>query len=131
MKKLLISISLLLSATAFSAEIKSDKGSMEFPELNIEKVNGATYVALANKTGEAYIFGLANDVILDVKKGVIQEEVIGFHDSLDENSLNAELYNVSYFEDKLSVKPTYEDFIIYFTPDETNRIFETATGGNR
>lgn len=126
MKKLLIPISFLLSAITFSAEIKNEQGSMNFPELKIEKVEGATYIALASNSGEAYVFGLANDVFLDVEKGVNQQEVIGFYDSLDENRLETELYNVSFSQNKLNIKPTYEDFTIYFTVDETNKIFSAV-----
>lgn len=126
MKKLLIPISFLLSAITFSAEIKNEQGSMNFPELKIEKVEGATYIALASNSGEAYVFGLANDVFLDVEKGANQQEVIGFYDSLDENRLETELYNVSFSQNKLNIKPTYEDFTIYFTEDETNKIFNTV-----
>ncbi|MGL4804496.1 MAG: hypothetical protein ACRC15_05030 [Cetobacterium sp.] len=126
MKKLLIPISFLLSAITFSAEIKNEQGSMNFPELKIEKVEGATYIALASNSGEAYVFGLANDVFLDVEKGVNQQEVIGFYDSLDENRLETELYNVSFSQNKLNIKPTYEDFTIYFTVDETNKIFSVV-----
>ncbi|MGL4365724.1 MAG: hypothetical protein ACRC8F_03315 [Cetobacterium sp.] len=126
MKKLLIPISLLLSAITFSAEIRNEQGSMNFPELKIEKVESATYVALASNSGEAYVFGLANDVLLDVQKGIKQQEVIGFYDSLDENKLETELYNVSFSDNKLNVKPTYEDFTIEFTQDETNKIFKTV-----
>ncbi|MHA4989775.1 hypothetical protein [Cetobacterium somerae] len=126
MKKLLIPISFLLSAITFSAEIKNEQGSMNFPELKIEKVEGATYIALASNSGEAYVFGLANDVFLDVEKGVNQQEVIGFYDSLDENKLETELYNVSFSQNKLNIKPTYEDFKIYFTVDETNKIFSAV-----
>ncbi len=126
MKKLLIPISFLLSAITFSAEIKNEQGSMNFPELKIEKVEGATYIALASNSGEAYVFGLANDVFLDVEKGVNQQEVIGFYDSLDENKLETELYNVSFSQNKLNIKPTYEDFTIYFTVDETNKIFSAV-----
>ena len=110
MKKLLIPISLLLSAITFSAEIRNEQGSMNFPELKIEKVESATYVALASNSGEAYVFGLANDVLLDVQK------------------LETELYNVSFSDNKLNVKPTYEDFTIYFTKDETNKIFNAVKG---
>lgn len=126
MKKLLIPISFLLSAITFSAEIKNEQGSMNFPELKIEKVEGATYIALASNSGEAYVFGLANDVFLDVEKGINQQEVIGFYDSLDENRLETELYNVSFSQNKLNIKPTYEDFTIYFTVDETNKIFSAV-----
>ena len=126
MKKLLIPISFLLSAITFNAEIKNEQGSMNFPELKIEKVEGATYIALASNSGEAYVFGLANDVFLDVEKGVNQQEVIGFYDSLDENRLETELYNVSFSQNKLNIKPTYEDFTIYFTVDETNKIFSAV-----
>ena len=128
MKKLLIPISLLLSAITFSAEIRNEQGSMNFPELKIEKVESATYVALASNSGEAYVFGLSNDVLLDVQKGIKQQEVIGFYDSLDENKLETELYNVSFSDNKLNVKPTYEDFTIYFTKDETNKIFNAVKG---
>lgn len=126
MKKLLIPISFLLSAITFSAEIKNEQGSMNFPELKIEKVEGATYIALASNSGEAYVFGLANDVFLDVEKGINQQKVIGFYDSLDENRLETELYNVSFSQNKLNIKPTYEDFTIYFTVDETNKIFSAV-----
>lgn len=103
MKKVLIAASFLISINLFSADIKNDNGSMNFPDLKLEKVEGATYIALASKSGEAYIFGLANDVFLDV-----------------------ELYNVSLLENKLVVKPTYEDFTIEFTQDETNKIFKAV-----
>ena len=126
MKKLLIPISFLLSAITFSAEIRNEQGSMNFPELKIEKDEGATYIALASNSGEAYVFGLANDVFLDVEKGINQQEVIGFYDSLDENRLETELYNVSFSQNKLNIKPTYEDFTIYFTVDETNKIFSAV-----
>lgn len=126
MKKVLIAASFLISINLFSADIKNDNGSMNFPDLKLEKVEGATYIALASKSGEAYIFGLANDVFLDVKKGIKQQEVLGFYDSLNENKLDVELYNVSLLENKLVVKPTYEDFTIEFTQDETNKIFKAV-----
>lgn len=126
MKKVLIAISFLISINLFSADIKNDNGSMNFPDLKLEKVEGATYIALASKSGEAYIFGLANDVFLDVEKGIKQQEVLGFYDSLNENKLDVELYNVSLLENKLVVKPTYEDFTIEFTQDETNKIFKAV-----
>lgn len=126
MKKVLIATSFLISINLFSADIKNDNGSMNFPDLKLEKVEGATYIALASKSGEAYIFGLANDVFLDVEKGVKQQEVLGFYDSLNENKLDVELYNVSLLENKLVVKPTYEDFTIEFTQDETNKIFKAV-----
>ncbi len=126
MKKVLIAISFLISINLFSADIKNDNGSMNFPDLKLEKVEGATYIALASKSGEAYIFGLANDVFSDVEKGIKQQEVLGFYDSLNENKLDVELYNVSLLENKLVVKPTYEDFTIEFTQDETNKIFKAV-----
>lgn len=126
MKKVLIATSFLISINLFSADIKNDNGSMNFPDLKLEKVEGATYIALASKSGEAYIFGLANDVFLDVEKGVKQQEVLGFYDSLNENKLDVELYNISLLENKLVVKPTYEDFTIEFTQDETNKIFKAV-----
>lgn len=126
MKKILFATSLLLSTSLFCAEIKSEQGGMDFPELKIEKVESATYMALASKSGEAYIFGLANDVILDAEKGKKQEEVLGFYDSLSENKLDTELYNVSFNDKKLVVKPTYEDFTISFTKDETNKILKAV-----
>lgn len=126
MKKVLIAASFLISINLFSADIKNDNGSMNFPDLKLEKVEGATYIALASKSGEAYIFGLANDVFLDVEKGIKQQEVLGFYDSLNENKLDVELYNVSLLENKLVVKPTYEDFTIEFTQDETNKIFKAV-----
>lgn len=126
MKKVLIATSFLISINLFSADIKNDNGSMNFPDLKLEKVEGATYIALASKSGEAYIFGLANDVFLDVEKGVKQQEVLGFYDSLNENKLDVELYNVSLLENKLVVKPTYEDFTIEFTQNETNKIFKAV-----
>lgn len=126
MKKVLIATSFLISINLFSADIKNDNGSMNFPDLKLEKVEGATYIALASKSGEAYIFGLANDVFLDVEKGIKQQEVLGFYDSLNENKLDVELYNVSLLENKLVVKPTYEDFTIEFTQDETNKIFKAV-----
>lgn len=126
MKKVLLVASFLISMNLFSADIKNDNGSMNFPDLKLEKVEGATYIALASKSGEAYIFGLANDVFLDVEKGIKQQEVLGFYDSLNENKLEVELYNVSFLENKLTVKPTYEDFIIYFTVDETNKILSAV-----
>lgn len=126
MKKVLIAASFLISINLFSADIKNDNGSMKFPDLKLEKVEGATYIALASKSGEAYIFGLANDVFLDVEKGIKQQEVLGFYDSLNENKLDVELYNVSLLENKLVVKPTYEDFTIEFTQDETNKIFKAV-----
>jgi len=129
MKKLLIMISLLVSANLFSAEFKSDKGSMDFPNLKIEKVEGATYISLDSKSGEAYVFGLANDTILDVNKGILQKEVIGFYDSLEDNNLIAELYDLEFKNGILTVKPTYEDFTITFTKDETKKIIETVKGG--
>ncbi|MGL4425298.1 MAG: hypothetical protein ACRCZR_07220 [Cetobacterium sp.] len=129
MKKLFFAISLVISATAFSAEIKNEKGSMDFPKLKIEKVEGATYIALTSNSGEAYIFGLANDVILDVQKGKNQDEVLGFYDSLEENKLDVELFDVSSSKGALTVKPTYEDFTINFTKDETTKIFKAVKGG--
>lgn len=126
MKKVLIAASFLISINLFSADIKNDNGNMNFPDLKLEKVEGATYIALASKSGEAYIFGLANDVFLDVEKGIKQQEVLGFYDSLNENKLDVELYNVSLLENKLVVKPTYEDFTIEFTQDETNKIFKAV-----
>lgn len=126
MKKVLIAASFLISINLFSADIKNDNDSMNFPDLKLEKVEGATYIALASKSGEAYIFGLANDVFLDVEKGIKQQEVLGFYDSLNENKLDVELYNVSLLENKLVVKPTYEDFTIEFTQDETNKIFKAV-----
>ncbi|MGL5543673.1 MAG: hypothetical protein ACRDB6_01050 [Cetobacterium sp.] len=129
MKKLLIAISVLVSANLFSAEFKSEKGSMDFPNLKIEKVEGATYMALDSKSGEAYVFGLANDVILDAKKGISQKEVIGFYDSLEDNDLVVELYNVDFKNDILTVEPTYEDFKIIFTKEESKKIINTVKGG--
>ncbi len=129
MKKLLITISVLVSANLFSAEFKSEKGSMDFPNLKIEKVEGATYMALDSKSGEAYVFGLANDVILDAKKGISQKEVIGFYDSLDDNNLIIELYDVDFKNDILTVAPTYEDFKIIFTKEESKKILNTVKGG--
>ncbi|MGL4904295.1 MAG: hypothetical protein ACRC34_02190 [Cetobacterium sp.] len=129
MKKLFFAISLVISATAFSAEIKNEKGSMDFPKLTVEKVEGATYIALTSNSGEAYIFGLANDVILDVQKGMNQDEVLGFYDSLEENKLDVELFDVSSSKGALTVKPTYEDFTINFTKDETTKIFKAVKGG--
>lgn len=126
MKKVLIAASFLISINLFSADIKNDNGSMNFPDLKLEKVEGATYIALASKSGEAYILGLANDVFLDIEKGIKQQEVLGFYDSLNENKLDVELYNVSLLENKLVVKPTYEDFTIEFTQDETNKIFKAV-----
>ncbi|MGL4987878.1 MAG: hypothetical protein ACRC5F_01300 [Cetobacterium sp.] len=129
MKKLFFAISLVISATAFSAEIKNEKGSMDFPKLTVEKVEGATYIALTSNSGEAYIFGLANDALLDVQKGKNQDEVLGFYDSLEENKLDVELFDVSKSKGALTVKPTYEDFTINFTKDETTKIFKAVKGG--
>lgn len=129
MKKLLIAISVLVSTNLFSAEFKSVNGSMDFPNLKIEKVEGATYMALDSKSGEAYVFGLANDVILDAKKGISQKEVIGFYDSLEENDLVVELYDVDFTGDILTVAPTYEDFKIVFTKEESKKILNTVKGG--
>lgn len=126
MKKMLVITSLLLSTSLFSAQIKSDKGGMDFPDLKIERVESATYMALASKSGEAYVFGLANDVILDAQKGMKQNEVLGFYDNLTENKLEVELYNVSFSDKKLVVKPTYQDFTIFFTKDETNKILKAV-----
>lgn len=128
MKRILFIIPLLVSTYIFGADIKNEVGEMNFPELKIEKVESATYIALASKSGEAYVFGLANDVLLDVKKGIKQNEVLGFYDSLDENKLDSELYNVTFLDNKLIVKPTYEDFTINFTEDETNKIFKAVKG---
>ncbi|MGL4946931.1 MAG: hypothetical protein ACRC0F_04320 [Cetobacterium sp.] len=129
MKNLFFAISFIVSATAFSAELKNEKGSMDFPKLKIEKVEGATYIALSSNSGEAYIFGLANDVLLDVQKGISQEEVLGFYDSIEENKLDVELFDVSNSKGALTVKPTYEDFTINFTKDETAKIFKAVKGG--
>ena len=107
MKKVLFAVSFLLSAHIFAANIKNETGSMDFPELKIERVEGATYIALASNSGEAYVFGLANDVLLDIKKGIKQQEVIGFLDSLDENQLDMELFHVSFYKGELMLKPTY------------------------
>ena len=121
MKRILFIITLLVSTYIFGADIKNEVGEMNFPELKIEKVESATYIALASKSGEAYVFGLANDVLLDVKKGIKQQEVIGFLDSLDENQLDMELFNVSFSKGELTVKPTYEDFTISFNKNETEK----------
>ncbi|MGL6132094.1 MAG: hypothetical protein ACRCZ9_10820 [Fusobacteriaceae bacterium] len=128
MKKFLIATSLLISATAFSAEFKAEKGSMQFPELKIEKVEDATYVALASKSGESYVFGLANDVLLAAEKGNAQLEVIGFYDHITQKKLDKELYDVSITKGALTVKPTYEDFSIIFTKQETAKILKTIKG---
>lgn len=124
MKKFVIATSIFLSATVFSAEFKAEKGGMEFPELKIEKVEDATYLALASKTGESYIFGLANDVLLEAEKGNNQMEVIGFYDHISENKLDKELYDVVIKKGILTVKPTYEDFSIIFTKEETGKILK-------
>lgn len=126
MKKFLFVTSLLLSATIFSAEIKVENGGMDFPDLKVEKVEGATYMALASKTGETYVFGLANDVLLDAEKGVSQMEVIGFYDNMAENRLDKELYDIEIKNGLLTVKPTYEDFSIVFTKSETGKIMKTV-----
>lgn len=126
MKKFLLIASLLISATAFSAEFKTEKGGMEFSELKVEKVEGATYLALASKTGETYVFGLANDVILEAEKGNSQLEVIGFYDNMAENRLDKELYDVEIKNGALIVKPTYEDFSIVFTKSETTKVLKTV-----
>lgn len=126
MKKFLIATSIFLTATAFSAEFKTEKGGMEFSELKIEKVESTTYLALASKTGEAYIFGLANDVLLDAEKGIPQLEVIGFYDNMTENKLDKELYDVEIKNGILTAKPTYEDFSIIFTKPETEKILKTV-----
>ncbi|MGL4567752.1 MAG: hypothetical protein ACRCU6_04405, partial [Fusobacteriaceae bacterium] len=93
-------------------------------ELKIEKVEDATYLALASKTGESYIFGLANDVLLEAEKGNNQMEVIGFYDHISENKLDKELYDVVIKKGILTVKPTYEDFSIIFTKEETGKILK-------
>ncbi|MGL5053779.1 MAG: hypothetical protein ACRC5W_09370 [Cetobacterium sp.] len=126
MKKILLGISVLLSANIFAADFKSDKGIMNFNDLKIEKVESTTYISLTSKSGEAYLFGLANDVILDVKNGKNQKEVIGFYDSIEENKLEVELYDISLANGTLNIKPTYEDFNIQFTKDESNKIFKTV-----
>ncbi|MGL5088701.1 MAG: hypothetical protein ACRC6Z_04515, partial [Cetobacterium sp.] len=121
-----VGISVLLSVNIFAADFKTDKGIMNFNDLKVEKVESTTYISLTSKSGEAYLFGLANDVILDVKKGKNQKEVIGFYDSIEENKLEVELYNISLSNGALNVKPTYEDFDIQFTKDESNKIFKTV-----
>lgn len=126
MKKILLAGLLLSTATVFSAEIKVEKGGMKFPDVKIEKVEGTTYMALGSKTGETYVFGLANDVLLDAEKGIPQEQVIGFYDNMSENKLDTELYNVNIQKGILTVKPAFDDFTIEFTKDETAKILKNV-----
>lgn len=128
MKKILFAAAILGATATFSAEIKVEKGGMTFPDVKVEKVEGATYMALGSKTGETYVFGLANDVILDAERGVPEEQVIGFYDNMAENRLEAELYNVNMKNGILTVKPAFDDFTIEFTKEETSKILKTVKG---
>ncbi|MGL4945127.1 MAG: hypothetical protein ACRC4Z_02565, partial [Fusobacteriaceae bacterium] len=61
---------------------------------------------------------------LEAEKGNNQMEVIGFYDHISENKLDKELYDVVIKKGILTVKPTYEDFSIIFTKEETGKILK-------